>query len=463
MTAHGRAWVRRTTTLAAAGITLATGATGALAAPRADAPGSGFGPINITAMSSAVRAPLFSNGGEEVIGNAPYSEVVMSAGLSGHALTSVFWPGGTAGAGGSTLYTATNGCIPPAGPCAITLPESSFEQLNDPMKAQAQTGAGKPVDKNDQNGITQEAVAKPATMTATSTITASKVPQVSEAFGKTTATSAIKIRGPKTALVTASSTLRDVSLAGGLVKISSISSTATATSNTVTGTGKAATTVSGATIAGIPVTIDSNGIEVKGKGSKRPALTDQVNKALKQSGISIYVAQPTKTISGPNVTVDAGNLIVLFQQSQYVAQANDTGALLQLGGASISANTGKGFRLKTFPTNPTTPIGPSGGTTTGGSAPAGNGAGTAAGGGIGGGAGNVPAGGSTNTGGSSAGQQPHVAPAPALAASAAHLLTGYGIVWVVLGALLAAGLAFGLRRLPDRLLQTPTVTCPLED
>lgn len=455
-------WVRRTTTVAVAAVAVATGTTLALAAPEHAAPGSGFGSINITATASAVRAPLFSNGGEEVAAEAPYAETDLNSGLSSRSLTSVFWPGGTAGSGGSTLYTATNGCLPPSGPCLINPPESTWEKLNDPEKAQAQSGAGKPVDDNSQDGITQHAVAKPTLVSAQTTIAGSKVPAVSEAFGTTNAASQIKVTGPKTAVVSASSSLHDVKIAGGLISISSIASTAKAVSNTVTGTGSAATTVTGATIAGVPVTIDSNGVHIKGVGSKLPSLTDTVNKALKQSGISIYVARPTKTVHGANVTLDAGNLIVLFQQSQYVAQANDTGTLLVLGGATINANTSKGFVLKTtpLPPTPTTVTPPS---TGGGGAPAGGG--TSTGGGTGSGSLPVPAGGTTSsTGGGGGGAPPTVAPAtPSLAASTVNLLTGYGLAWAILGAVLAAGLAFGLRRLPDQVFATPAVACTQED
>lgn len=462
MTTTGKRWMRRTTVIAVAGITATTGTALALAAPSKGSPGSGFGSVNISASAAAVRAPFYSSGGEDVSGSLPYARTSLDSGLDGHALTTVFWPGDTGGAGGSTLYTATSGCIPPSVdplsfPCSYQLPPSAFQPLNDPMKAEAQSGTN-PTDSNSHGGVTQEAVAKPSLVSATSSVGAAKVPQVSEAFGTLNASSKIQVTGPKTAVVSASSAVTDIKLAKGLISIASVKSVAQATSNTVKGTGKAATTVSGASIAGVPVTIDSSGVHIKGGKGINPALDKTVNKALQQSGIQIFVAKPTTTIHRAAVTVDSGDLIVLFGQSQYVQNANDTGTLLILGGASITANTGKGFTTpKIAPVKvPGTTANQSGG-----SGPVSSGGGSS-GGSVGGGSVSVP-GADTTTG--STGQAPAVAPqsSPQLAASSNPLLSSYGIIWAVLGAIVAAGLAFGLRRLPDRVFATPTVVCPLED
>lgn len=439
----------------------------AVAAPRSGpsaAAGSGFGSLGVTAVASAVRAPFYSNGGEDVEGEVPYAESQLTSGLSGHALTSVAWPGGTGASGGTTLYLLGPQCVPPNPtgvlplPCPTTLPQgpqSTYDKLNDNEKAEAQTGAGKPTDTNSSNGVVQSATARPTLVTAQTSVKGSKVPAVGEAFGQTSAATKVSVTGPKTVRVTASSTVHDVSLAGGVIKFGSVSSVAEAVSNTKTGTGHAFTTVSDATIAGVPVTIDQTGVHLKGTSSPLPS-TSPVNKALSQSGVQIFVAKPSKQIKNADVSVDSGNVIVLFSQSQYVKNANDTGALLILGGASITANTGKGALPPPVMSTPTTPP------THAAPAPARGGGGGAAAPPTGGGG--APAGpaGSVPTGGSGA-QPPAVAPAPQLAAQGINLPGGMALIWVILGLMAVGGLAYGLKRLPDGMLRTTGPACPLED
>lgn len=460
--------VRRTTLLCAIGlIGTGVGAAGSLpaaaASQHAGSVGSGFGSLSITATAAAVRAPFYSSQGEDVEGELPYAESELSSGLSGRSLTSVFWPGDTGGNGGSTLYLLGPQCVPPNPnnllpvPCVTTLPQgpqSLYNQLNDPEVAKAQTGTGNATNENDTPYASQRAVAHPTLLTADTVVEPAKVPKVSETFGATSAGTKIAISGLKTAVVTATSVAHDISLAGGLIKLGSVSSTASATSNTLRGTGKAATTVSDATIAGVPVSIDNTGVHLKGSRHALPA-TSPVNKALTQAGIQIFIAQPTKTIKRANVSVDSGSVIVLFNQSQYVKNANDTGSLLILGGASITANTTKGYLAP--PVKVPVPAASTPAASGGGGGASSTGGGSAAGGATGG---SLPAG-STSSGGG--GQAPVVASQPVKAADALPLPHGLQLAWLILGLVFAGAVGYGLKRLPDRLLEAPATTCPLED
>lgn len=458
---------RRTTIVVAVAASAGGAISVAAAAPQAvrsgASAGSGFGSLGVTAVATAVRAPFYSNSGEDVEGDVPYAESQLNSGLAGHALTSVAWPGNTGASGGTTLYLLGPQCVPPNPtgvlplPCPTTLPQgpqSAYNKLNDNEKAEAQTGSGKPTDTNSSHGIVQSATARPTLVTSHTSVTGSAVPAVSEVFGKTDATTKVAVTGVKTVKAMATSTVHDVSLAGGVVKLGTVSSVAEATSNTKTGTGQAHTTVSDATIAGIPVTINQTGVHLKGKSTPLPS-TSPVNKALARSGIQIFVAKPTKQVNKADVSVDSGNVIVLFSQSQYVKQANDTGALLVLGGASINANTGQGVPTPhvNTPSPPATQPAPA-------PAPAagGGGAPPAAG---GGGVAPAPAGGAVSTGGGA--QPPAVAPTPQLAAQGLQLPGGLALIWVILGLMAAGGIAFGLKRLPDGMLRTTGPACPLED
>jgi hypothetical protein len=191
------------------------------------------------------------------------------------------------------------------------------------------------------------------------------------------------------------------------------------------------------------VRVDDSGIHIAGKGQALPSL-DALNKAIAKSGLKIFVADPTKHVKGPAAQLFAGQLVIQLHNDQYTGSANDTGTVLTFGGATIAADTSRGYNYVAQPV----PV-PSAGqslppaTSTGGGAPS-----------AGVGSGLPPA-------------QPDVAtsPAPAappvLAAHRTHLPDGISPVLVV-ALLLGAGLiAAGLKRLPDEVLATKGTACPL--
>ncbi len=427
--------------------------------PAAGKPGSALGSVSVNATAAAVRAPFYSSSGEDVEGEVPFASSTLASGLAGEAVTSVAWPGGTGANGGTTLYLLGPQCVPPNPtgllplPCPTTLPQgpqSGYNKLNDTEKAQAQTGSGKPTDTHNGPGFKQTATAKPTLISSATNVSGSSAPSVSETFGKTSASTIVKVTGPKTVVATATSSAHNVSLAKGLIKFGAVTSVAHAVSNTKTAKGTATTTVSNASIAGVPVTIDESGVHLKGSKAPLPA-TSVVNKALNGAGIQIFFAKPTKQVNKASVTVNSGNLIVLFNQSQYVKNANDTGALLILGAASIGENTGKGTVPQPIPsptapppsTPPSAHSGPTGSTPTGGTG------------------GSVSVGGTTGGG---SGQQPAVAgPGSQLASSGLQLPSGWQLAWLIVGLVVAGAVAFALKRLPDRMLATTATTCPLED
>ena len=76
--------------------------------------------------------------------------------------------------------------------------------------------------------------------------------------------------GSASGTVLAESSLSDLSIAGGVITIGSATSTATATTDGVAATGTAATHVSNASVGGVPVTIDENGLHVNGNAFWKP-------------------------------------------------------------------------------------------------------------------------------------------------------------------------------------------------
>jgi len=100
---------------------------------------------------------------------------------------------------------------------------------------------------------------------------------------------------PKTgALVTSGeSRLGRVSLGGGQIVLEGIHVSATIT-NDGTPTEKVAVFVGAATVGGVPVTIDQDGVHVAGQAQSLPyqQASDALNNALKQAGIQLFVVAP---------------------------------------------------------------------------------------------------------------------------------------------------------------------------
>jgi hypothetical protein len=110
---------------------------------------------------------------------------------------------------------------------------------------------------------------------------------------------------PKTgALVTSGeSRLGRVSLGGGQIVLEGIHVSASIT-NDGTPIHKVAVVVGAATIGGVPVTIDQDGVHVAGQGQNLPyqQASDALNNALKQAGIQLFLVAPEITRGS-----DAGN------------------------------------------------------------------------------------------------------------------------------------------------------------
>jgi hypothetical protein len=465
---HARArrrspWGRRLSAgLVAAGIaSVAAGSVGLATADAADQPGSGFGSIDIDAAAYGLRIPFYHHFGQDVESELPYSLSQMGYGGSGHALTSVFWPGDTGGHGGDTLKLLAGSCFPPdpSGsvpvpvpvpidvPCVTKVPElpgQVYEGLNDSYKAEAQSGAGDPTVTFSHPGVEMSATAQGPVIRATTVLAGAELPTGDDVIGKTVTDTVIELTGTSTAVIDAVSTMRDVSLGGGAVTIKAVRSVAHAETNGKTATASANTTVSGMEIGGVPVTVDDQGIKVQGTGQALPSL-DALNDMLERSGFSLYTTRPTKEIDGATARVSAGQLILMQNNADYMSGANDTGILLTLGGADISAGTSPAYVFDggSFPTPaPSAPAAqPTGSSVvppTGGSLP--------------------PVGGDLPPPQVSG---PTGALPPTLAGNSLGLPGGIAPGWIVAVILGSVLVAAGLRRLPDQLFVDRGPACNL--
>jgi hypothetical protein len=294
-----------------------------------------LGAVNVSALATGIRAPLYSHQGEDAEIELPYALSQLGAGGVGHALTSILWPGSTGGALGSTV-----------GVLGITgIPAALENALNDPFKAEAPTTTGVTKVSLSNPGLIMQALSLPTHVNASSAFGPSNLSGFGDDAGPLISSTTNILQGTNSVVADAKTALTDLSV--GPLFIGSLVSTAHATSNGKSATGTTETEITGVKVAGISVTIDQNGVELSNKGilpkSVIQTLNKTVNTALKAVGLQIYIAPATKTIHGAQVSLDSGDLIISLKKPGYRSSLNDTGILLELGGASITANSTPGY------------------------------------------------------------------------------------------------------------------------
>lgn len=407
-------------------------------------PGSGLGSFALSANAPVMQvredyaqqqcgAQAAGTAGCEGVVNESVSQ--LTNGPIGYALASVTWPGTLAGNLGTLLVVASGGSVP-----------SQATALNSPVRAEARTGGTNPVVTDyPGNGAPtaahMRAEALPTSVTAEATVGSAQNAVVGST-GPSTSSTSTTLTGVSTAAAQAHSQVSDVTIAG-VVHLGSVTSQAVATTTGTSSKGSGSTVVTGASIAGVPVTIDEHGVTVQTQNQPLPAqATDAVNTALANAGMTIAVSRPTITSQGPNLVATAGSVVFFWNQQPGQSMT------VVLGGAQVSLRSSPGFAFGAY-----TPPPFSGGTagspaTTGSAAP-------------------PPLAGAVSP--PLTGQLPPPtvggpAPsafAPQLAASPLRLPHGLS-PWLGALALLGAGLLMaGLRRLPDRVLAASPSACPL--
>jgi hypothetical protein len=293
------------------------------------------------------------------------------------------------------------------------------------------------------SGITMTASAVPTKSAAHSEMAGSENASVGT-FGPTEVATETSITGKSAARSTASTAAKKLSIGpGGLIGVSSVVSSATvdvtaATSGTIAKP-SGGTTVQGMTVAGVPVTVDEHGVHAQGHGAALTAANAQVNKALAQTQTQIFLTQPTTTTSPSGTTYDAGALFISLGDGNVFIRVG--GAVAIAGASNVTPYTPPTGQEAPFALPPpvgavTTPTGPTLSTNTGPSLP--------------------------NTG-----PAPQTAPNDqpnglSFLPTSAHFPGGaLAPGWLVAALVGAALVAFGLWRLPDRLLEQTPTACPL--
>ena len=315
---------RAAAALGVACLLLAPAATSARAADTAlpiyQATGIAQGILTTFTLKPSIFDPLIEAG----LGYTKTAITSEGGGL-GHSLAAQVYPGtlfvGFLGCGGKAIpapfgpaitsgwvqanYPAGGGCQTSAHGTLLSLPGANSGGLSDvasitsgDMRAKAQEGTGGASIETTRfllaAGPTQPVLSVGSMITNSN----------STAIGKTVQN-----------IVT--STAKDVSLLGGIVRIGTITSTSVASSDGTTGNAKGTLTFADISVlangARHRVTIDNNGIHSNDPGLSRDqnlALGEQINDLLAQAGITITAATPVKIIDGASGESSVGGLVI---------------------------------------------------------------------------------------------------------------------------------------------------------
>lgn len=376
-------------------------------------------------------------------GAAPQTSTLLANGGVGYGLAAIAWPGATAANGGALLGLlvpsqvggqptpdAVSGAVRGAAPAA-----------NYPVKAEARTGSAPDASYTGMPGVVMTAHADPARVAAEGSMQRVEQPGTAT-YGNVRSTSESTLTGVLGRGV-ATSTAKDIDL-GGVVKIKSVTSTATAQTDGTKASGTGGTVVQGMTIAEQNAYVDDQGVHIGEQGQPANAVASQIaNQALTQGGFQFYVSQPFVTQDGATATSNAGSLFVVWKPPDNPSNNVFT---FTFGGARVSVTATLGspsdLVLAAGDEDFTPASGPLGEALPSVDVPIGE-----------------------------AAPQPSVSPGPAPSVAPDVVPTGFrlartfgGLGWAWLVAALAAVAlsAAASRRMLTDLLDRPATTCPLE-
>jgi len=281
---------RRTVALAVLGV--------AALVPQAAAeePGSGLASYNLAASAPGLALEGLYR---DVALTVPETTATLTTGGVGAGLAAIAWPGPVVGNAGTTILV-----LQPSAPEQVRM-------LNDPVRAEARTGGTREATFDDVPGTVMTAKAEPDDVLARS-VTGATLP-----VGDVAAVSSegsVSLKGATTAVAAAETRVEELSLAGGVVEVGAVVSTASATSDGVTAKAEGRTTVTGVTVAGVPVAVDQDGIHVAGQSAANPVPVRTVSDAVKALGLTIVLTEPRQVKQGGSVRHVSGALVVLWSQ-----------------------------------------------------------------------------------------------------------------------------------------------------
>ena len=373
---------------------------------------------------------------------APYSTSALNSGGLGYGLSSIAWPGATEANAGSVALLLLGAGVPVAGqtirvPDAIAgLTGQAGSLANYPIRAEARTGTPSPDSTYDGQAATLKAHADPVLANATAT-TKGAQGQSGFSFGnaETIASSALNETAGQ---ASAESKITKIDI-GGVIKIDSVTSTATASTTATDSKSSGSTVVQGMTVGGQAAYVDDKGVHIGEQGQDANAVASQIaNSALKSGGFSFYVSQPQQEADGPTSSYTAGSLFIVWAPPH-----SSNTFVIALGGSRVSVTAAPGLAVPANVPSTPTPLNPS--------PPAAPAAAPSRGG--------ITSSPQTSASPAAPAATPRVASRPTSPIAA----TFDGLGGQALLGLLGSGLLFlGFRRVADDIVDRVPSTCPLE-
>jgi hypothetical protein len=248
-----------------------------------------------------------------------YSTASYNSGPVGEANASAVWPGDVVAGGGSQLKLLFGPYLP-----ASLMPfVPNFG--NWALQALSAYPQGPARATNDNGPVAMQSSADQSGTMASSSLgvvggqpSQSSLPAGLLTIRAAGSTSQDTVDNLGNAVSEATSTVHGIDIAGGLVHVGEVTSTATSSSDGSNATVSGTSTVADVTVAGESVTVDSSGVHVQ--GNNVPGLdtvTAGVNQILATAGISLSLTKPTDTVNGPSGVRQLDGLTVKWDLSTY--------------------------------------------------------------------------------------------------------------------------------------------------
>jgi hypothetical protein len=276
------------------------------------APGGNLGGYNLSSSAAGISVdyeqpnfPIPANPTLEF--DLGYSTASYDSGPVGSANASALWPGPVVAGGGSQLPLLIDPYLQQyAGPLAPTLEPLVPNFGNWPIEAPSAYPQGPTTASNDNGPTAMNSSTDQSGSTASASLAIvggpsgqSALPAGMLTVQSVASTSQDTIDSLGNAVSEASSTVHGIDIAGGLIHIGAVSSTASSSSDGNNATVSGSSTVTGVTVAGQAVTVSANGISVAGNNQNLlGSLLPSVNQVLETAGITMALTNPTDTVSG---------------------------------------------------------------------------------------------------------------------------------------------------------------------
>jgi hypothetical protein len=302
-----------------------------------------FGTYSLVATAHGFEATEdepSANAHPEGHGAAAQTSSLLANGGVGYGLAAMAWPGATAANGGALLgllFPSQVGGQPTPDALSGAVKEAA-PAANYPIKAEARIGSAPDASYDAAPGIVMTAHADAARVAAEASFQRAASPGMAT-YGNTRSASESTLTGTLGRAV-ATSSVNDVDL-GGVVKIKSVTSTATAQTDGLNATGAGGTVVQGMTIAEQPAYVDDTGLHIGEQGQPANAVASQIaNQALTEAGFTFYVSQPVVEKDKGSATSNAGSFVVVWKPPN---NPSENVFVITFGGARVSVTAGEGF------------------------------------------------------------------------------------------------------------------------